>query len=267
MTNNDFDDLLEPRDLPDKHGMLNDIFDTVAAERAGLERGPGRQPWLYVAVAAAIALVLGGSGWLFTQRTIEVQPGQQPSVTTAPSPSPTATSAASPTPGTETSPGPTPTPTSSASPTRRTPNPIAPATTPSRPTTTPSMAPTRGSDPTAPAPQTSDPEPAIPPSVTYRAGGFLFAEPGLLTWDLSVIVCPGSAPEQLSNGDLSLELDGGATRQVVAGVSAGPAPAEVGRFTTCQEIGVGFTDVPDSVQGGDLAVSLSDGVHKVRVFR
>lgn len=127
MTPDEFRELLQPRDLPDQDRVLREVLASVSTERASAAASgrdddatpepigfsdsafrpitstpsPSRR-WLTLAVAAAMAIVVGGIGWsVVTQSAVTAQPGgqvapqdpppptQTPMPTSPPNPTPT----------------------------------------------------------------------------------------------------------------------------------------------------------------------------------
>lgn len=111
MKRRELDELMQPRELPDQHRMLRDVFGHVAEERARSESSDAKasgsstelgfsdsafrpivqarsRRWLSLAVAAATAVVVGGLGWsvvIQSPLSAQVGPGGQPA---APPPTP-----------------------------------------------------------------------------------------------------------------------------------------------------------------------------------
>ncbi|WP_432560649.1 hypothetical protein [Granulicoccus sp. GXG6511] len=136
MNRDELDDLLEPRDLPDRHGMLRDVFATVSAERADGRADPRgfsdahpdqfsasafrrvrstpTRRWLQFAAAAAMVVVLGGVGWMVARTNLGAEPGAVPAPTATSRPDPASGAAASPSPPRTPTPTAAPTPTTTA---------------------------------------------------------------------------------------------------------------------------------------------------------
>lgn len=104
MNRRELDELMQPRELPDQHRMLREVFGHVSQERARAESAdskagnPSTEPgfsdsafrpivharsrrWLSLAVAAATVVVVGGLAWsvvIQSPLSAQVGPGGQP---------------------------------------------------------------------------------------------------------------------------------------------------------------------------------------------
>lgn len=259
-------DPLRERDLRNSESILDRIIENDAREAAAADReGDGielapvvplhRRRWPYAVAAAALAAVIAGTSWIAGDRsslTAEPLTDPTPTVTVSETPGPT------PDPGLSTTPSATPTPTAT-----RTPSPTPTGRATMSPSPTASRTPTPGATQSSTA--TPSPDSIDPPAVTYVAGGFMVDG----TWQISFRVCPGTAPEQLSNSDVTIRLEGsGSVHRAGSGLAVGrPEPNQLGRFTSCQETAVVFTGMPTTEERAIVTVQLSDGPHYFGVGR